>query len=324
MARTTLTLLAKLAVTCLLLFLVLRNLEVAQLATRLASLAPLPLVAAALCMGLQLIAVITWRWRAILGVLAPGIRTEGLTKGLAGMVVMSLLFNQFLPSTLGADGMRVWLLHRSGVALGLATRSVIIDRVCGFFALMLLAFLGSGALLLSGFRSMPVWLPFALSGVGMACIAGAPLWLRVFAWVPIDAVRRNLETIAREIALLLAKRALLARILLISFVGHGLITVAAWLTALGLGVHFSLAEAFMILPSVLLVAALPISIAGWGVREGGMVVGLALLGVPTGDAALVSILFGLLLFAYGVLGGVVWLLQRGSGARRAFVKEIKP
>ena len=322
MAKTTLTLLAKLTVTCLLLYLVVRNLEVAQLADRLASLAPLPLVAAALSMGVQLIGVVSWRWHKVLGVLAPDLAPKGATRGLTRIVTISLLFNQFLPSTLGGDGLRLWLLHRNGVALGLATRSVIIDRICGFFALMLMAFLGAGALLLSGFRDAPIWLPFALSGLGMACIAGAPVLLRAFAWVPIEALRHNLESMAREITLLQGKRGLLLWLLLVSFIGHGLITLSAWLTALGLGVHFSLAEAFMILPPVLFLAALPISIAGWGVREGSMVLGLGLLGVPTGDAALVSILFGLLLLAYGLLGGLLWLIQRD--AKGTLAKQVKP
>jgi len=68
-----------------------------------------------------------------------------------------------------------------------------------------------------------------------------------------------------------------------------------------------------VVPLVLLVTALPISIAGWGVREGSMVVGLGLLGVPESDAALVSVVIGLIGVGLGALGGLTWLV---SGNRR--------
>jgi hypothetical protein len=84
-----------------------------------------------------------------------------------------------------------------------------------------------------------------------------------------------------------------------------------WLLAASLGIGFGLLDALAVLPAVLLISSVPISIAGWGVREGSMVVGLGLLGVGNSDAALVSIFFGVLLLAFGLLGGLVWLLDHG-------------
>lgn len=51
---------------------------------------------------------------------------------------------------------------------------------------------------------------------------------------------------------------------------------------------------------------IPISIAGWGVREGAMVVGLGLVGVSSSTALSVSLLFGGVLVVVGLLGGLIW------------------
>jgi uncharacterized membrane protein YbhN (UPF0104 family) len=87
-------------------------------------------------------------------------------------------------------------------------------------------------------------------------------------------------------------------------------SAAIWLTSLSLGIDLGIMDSLAVLPAVMLASALPISIAGWGVREGGMVVGLGLLAIGSSDAALVSIIFGLLVLGLGLLGGVVWLVTR--------------
>jgi glycosyltransferase 2 family protein len=67
-------------------------------------------------------------------------------------------------------------------------------------------------------------------------------------------------------------------------------------------------------------AMVPVSIAGWGVREGAMVYGLGLANVPREAALIVSIVVGLSLAAIGLAGGVVWLMQNNRiGPRQPVV-----
>ena len=56
---------------------------------------------------------------------------------------------------------------------------------------------------------------------------------------------------------------------------------------------------------VVLVAGMPLSIAGWGLREGAMVAVFALVGVPMDGALLMSVLLGLLLLLISLPGGLV-------------------
>ena len=58
---------------------------------------------------------------------------------------------------------------------------------------------------------------------------------------------------------------------------------------------------------------LPISIAGWGVRETAMVAFFGLIGVPAEGAVVLSILFGLVGIVVSLPGGAIWLATRDKG-----------
>ena len=53
-----------------------------------------------------------------------------------------------------------------------------------------------------------------------------------------------------------------------------------------------------------------------------MVVGLGLLGVSQGDAALVSIAFGMLFLLVGLLGGLLWLIEGAKRPRDAELRDL--
>jgi uncharacterized membrane protein YbhN (UPF0104 family) len=55
---------------------------------------------------------------------------------------------------------------------------------------------------------------------------------------------------------------------------------------------------------------IPISLAGWGVREGAMVIVFSLAGLQTEASLSLSVLFGACMFVSGLPGGVLWLLMR--------------
>jgi uncharacterized membrane protein YbhN (UPF0104 family) len=306
LSRTHLAVIGKLAVTGLLIALVWQGVELDEVRARLDELSLGPLAGAASLVALQILAIVTWRWSKIIAIMERPAPPAQLLR----IVTIALFFNQVLPSTVGGDGMRVWLLHRLGWGVGVSARSVILDRLLGLTALTVLSLLGSLYLLVKMPDSAPVWAVAAVSACGVAAIAGAPLLLRLCRRLPFEPVRRNLEVIATEVGQLWRDKGLMGRLFGISIVGHLMISAAIWLIAVSLGIDLDFLNGLAVLPAVMLVSALPISIAGWGVREGGMVVGLGLLAIGASDAALVSIFFGLLLLGFGLLGGVVWLFTR--------------
>ena len=97
-----------------------------------------------------------------------------------------------------------------------------------------------------------------------------------------------------------------------SIVIHLLTIVSAWFCIKAVAAPVSFAHVLFLMPPVLLIATVPISIAGWGVRESGMIAAFAYAGLAESDGLMLSVLFGAASFAIGVLGGLVWI---ASGLR---------
>jgi uncharacterized membrane protein YbhN (UPF0104 family) len=73
---------------------------------------------------------------------------------------------------------------------------------------------------------------------------------------------------------------------------------------------------FLVLP-VMLIAVVPISIAGWGVREGAMIAAFAYAGLSQSDGLIVSLLYGAGNLVLGVAGGLVWIATSERRSRDA-------
>ena len=63
-------------------------------------------------------------------------------------------------------------------------------------------------------------------------------------------------------------------------------------------------------PAVLLVTAIPISFAGWGLREGAMVALFAFAGLGADTALALSLAFGVAYLAASLPGCALWLAWR--------------
>ncbi|AMN43428.1 lysylphosphatidylglycerol synthase domain-containing protein [Rhodoplanes sp. Z2-YC6860] len=84
--------------------------------------------------------------------------------------------------------------------------------------------------------------------------------------------------------------------------------------AQGIGSGISVGDAFLLVLPVMLIATIPVSIAGWGVRESALVMAFSYAGLPAADGLVVSVLLGAVMFVTGLIGGAVWLLNFDSPA----------
>jgi uncharacterized protein (TIRG00374 family) len=231
------------------------------------------------------------------------------------MVVIGIFFNQVLPSTVGGDSVRIWLLSRGYAPIEVSVRSVVLDRILGLSALFMLG-LPASLMIVTWFDGGKGMLGVGiLSAIGLALVASIPLFLRLFGRIPWARFQGFLDYLLRQTESLWADKVQFGRLILLSMFGHLVTCFAVWLTARAFGIEIPIGPTIAVIPPILLGAALPISIAGWGVREGGMILGLGLLGVSSSDAALVSVAIGLIGVAMGGFGGLVWLLSGVRGPR---------
>lgn len=253
------------------------------------------------------------RWRIILVALG----------GVCGQVIshfsalktyyISVFFNCCLPGTVGGDVVRVWLVKSEHIPLPLAISSVVIDRMVALLALgvmvgltmpLLAFYLGISAWLL-----MPLFLLLFVFG----------FWLlfnldKLVLKVPFLKSLHWLTHLLQNIRLILARPKTASLSLFYASMAHLAYCLAAYILAQSLGSPISLADAVTLVPWVLLIAIIPISIGGWGLREVAMVYLLGLAGVPQEAALALSVQLGLLSIVISLPAGLIWLASRRQAA----------
>jgi len=99
------------------------------------------------------------------------------------------------------------------------------------------------------------------------------------------------------------------KIAILSLSIHVLAVVIAWCAVRSIAAPADFEQVFMLIPPILLITMMPISIAGWGVREATMMVAFGYAGLAQTDGTVVSILFGAVFFIVGGVGGLVWIFS---------------
>lgn len=232
-------------------------------------------------------AVAAARWRALLVVgEVPVGRGPAFRAYLIGMFA-----NNLLPTGYGGDAVRAWVVAPSGKPLARSLTSVVVDRASALGCLILLAWvavafkageLPGGIVLLLGLAT-------ALGAV--AGLAGLVIVRRtgLGRFLP-DTVRPWTAEVAATLRTYERDRGLIAFVLLTGIAYQALVLGAFWLIAESLGLDLDPAILAVVVPPVLLAALLPISLAGFGVREGTFVVLLGEFGISAADATLLSVL----------------------------------
>ncbi len=246
------------------------------------------------------------RWLAVLrGLQAPLSFADGLRLHLIGF-----FFNQALPSSVGGDGVRIYRVYKEGMALGQAINGVMLERVATVLGLVLLVVLATPFFIDSVGAEAAAWIVPAVVLLGLGGFAGLVV-LMVLDRLP-SAIGhwravRALAAVAADTRRVFLSPVHAGRLLGWSLLGHVNVAFMVYLLGLSIDLDITWLDCMVLIPPVMLVMTLPISIAGWGVREQAMVTAFALIGVPGEGALVLSIMFGLTGLVLGLPGGILWL-----------------
>jgi uncharacterized membrane protein YbhN (UPF0104 family) len=294
---------AKAAVSAVLLYLVLRGAGWHAVVQRLRDIDLVWLTVTVLILLAQVF-IGALRWREIVqqcGIDLPIGRAWRLS-------MIGAFFNQTLPSTMGGDAARIWFLARGEGGWRTATYSVLIDRATGAAALATLVLV-----------CLPWTLELVRNPVGRLALLliGAGTLLAFLAFLALGALRQtrlartwvthHLTSAAAIAGRLVVSPRAGGEVAALSLLVHLMSVVAAWTIAKALAVPLDLTHALFLVPPVILISMIPISIAGWGVRENAMAAAFAYAGLPQSDGLVVSLLFGAAFFLVGAIGGAVWV-----------------
>src|SRR5215203_4151502 len=120
----------KILISAALLYLALRNVDFYELASRF-NVASLGWIGLAIAVTFLQIFVGVLRWREISAECGAPLPTRQAMR----FNVIGTFFNQTLPSSIGGDAVRLWLVARSGHGWRAATYSIFVDRAIGLIAL---------------------------------------------------------------------------------------------------------------------------------------------------------------------------------------------
>ncbi|MGI9419539.1 MAG: lysylphosphatidylglycerol synthase transmembrane domain-containing protein, partial [Geminicoccaceae bacterium] len=298
--------LVKVSVSLALIGLLVSGVDIGRLVAILRNASPWPFMAAVLAFSIQC-SVAGLRCRSVVGPRWPiSVRDH------VRFFWIGQFFNQLLPSTIGGDAIRAWLLSRRGPPLPTAIKLTVVDRLTGVIALMLVMLLLAGLSMASpssqgnADRMLGLIASFCLFGLALALVLlrWKALIVRAARFAPIRPIIALLD----EIAGLIGTPLRAIQVFGLALVVHLCSIAAFWLSARAIDAPLGLIEAALVVPPMLLIAMMPISVAGWGVREGVVLIGLQ--GVSAETAISIALLFGLALLIASLPGSLLWLARR--------------
>ncbi|WP_018147468.1 lysylphosphatidylglycerol synthase transmembrane domain-containing protein [Henriciella marina] len=299
----TLSVLVKVFISLIALYLLLNLIDVRGLMAAITSISMSALVIA-LSLFLAQLSLLSLRLSLVTNFDGNGI---GLMRA-AYITLIGNAANQVMPSAVGGDAIKLLALSRLGVAVRVAAQKVAIDRIAGLISL-------AGTVLLTfpfALGSLPEDLP-----VGPILLAVGLLIAGVVAGVGVtfiisrrpQALRSGLisklldvvQMIWTGIRTLLKRPPIAAAIIAIGCLQCTLYSLMFFVLARGVGIEVDVLFILFILPVAFIFTMVPISIAGWGIRESVLAAALTLVGVAPSDTVAASLIFGCIPLLYGLL-----------------------
>jgi len=309
----------KLGVSAILLFILFSRVDVHRLWAVARSASATWLV---LALGLYLVMILAsaWRW----GLLLSAQDVQFPFRRLTSSFLIATFFNNFLPSNIGGDVVRVADTAPAAGSKTLATTVVLIDRAIGLLSLVLVAAIGMTLARRLSDTAGPAGPLLLWIGFGGALLLAGPVLLVPHgvarALQPLRALHPEWvdERLSRLTSALSRFRDAPAAI---GGCFAGAIFVQAVLVAFYLAIAHSMripvgfAELAVVVPMSFIVQMLPVSMNGFGVREATFGFYFGRLGLPLESALVLSFVGAALIMLFSLSGAVAYVGRRRGTAQ---------
>ncbi len=245
-----------------------------------------------LCMAVSAV-----KWRPLLTVLQINIPLHRLL----GVYYIGLFANNFLPSSIGGDALRIYHVAKDSGKTAEAAASVVGERLLASLALVFTA--AAAMFFLSNQNAAQIY-----RYVGVLAVVCAVLTAVIF-YYPFQETGRLGRFLCR-LSEYKKYPGTLALVLLLSFVFQACMVLANVYIFGALGVQLPVYLHFVYVPVIMAVSMLPLSINGLGVREGMYVLFYGFAGVDSATALLCSLLFFTQITVSSLAGGIIMMLRK--------------
>ncbi len=254
------------------------------------------------------------------------LRHKGLHYSLAPLAryyFIGNFFNLFLPAVIGRDIARGYYLYNTGSGKKGTISSIFVERFIGTAALVVLSLLSVILAMLLGFNVIEndvikvIALIFCLSSV-MFVLFFYEKTNRLFGSILDTLTLPKLKPAAAFIKDILnynRSPVVLVNTFLSSMAFQLFGVVSTYLIAVSLNCTSPFIYFFILLPVIWLIGLLPVSINGFGVREGSFVLLFRTTGMAEEMAMTIGILWSVQTIGLGLIGGVLFLLEKNVRKR---------
>lgn len=312
--RSTLLWILKIGVSAGLLYVLFSRIEIAKVWDHMRGASP-EWVLLALALYLVMLLVSTWRWQVLL-------RTQHVNIPFGTLVnsyLAATFANNFLPSNIGGDVIRIADTARAAKSKTLAAAVVLADRGIGVVGL---AFIAASGSTLAARRSEAIGpIGPALFWLGLIAAVAAGLFviarpqrmamlLRPLHVFHAEWVGRRIVTITDALQKFGKAPASLVIAFVASIVVQALLVGFYVAVATALHVSVPVGHMAMLVPVSFLVQMLPVSVNGLGVREGTFVGYLTQIGISKESAVALSLIGAVLIMLFSMSGAAAYLVRR--------------
>ena len=319
-ARRHLFLALKISVSIVLLVVLFKQIDVARLWTTVRRASIVWLIVALGIYGVNLL-VSTWRWHLLLDAQRVAVRRRSLL----GSFLVATFFNNFLPSNIGGDVIRISDTAGPAQSKTRAAAVVLTDRALGLMALVLVAALGASVAATIHPAALPIWPVWLWAGFLAGAAASAPAvfapdgfrrLLRPLTVFHPEWVGNRIDKLTDVLSRFRAQPAALAGCFGWAIIVQATIVVFYFAVSYALHLNLSLSDLAVIVPLSFVVQMLPISVNGFGVREATFSFYFTRVGQPIESALLISLVPQALIMISSLAGAAVYV-SRGQQRAQA-------
>lgn len=227
----------------------------------------------------------------------------------------AMFFNLFFPSGVGGDAMRAFRSYDAGSHGGDVVRAALVDRALGLWGLSLFILLV--APFSDAMSDVSIWrtillaaLVVVFAGISVAVAARMVTLPRLPKWLlPIAVLAKSLGNV-------MISRFFVSRVLPSLLASNLTMCISMTLALASVGGALPFADSAIVIQSGTFTSVLPVTVGGWGLREGAIIYLLEQAGVSNATAFATTAVLGVTLILAGLVGMTIWLRAPYVGARR--------
>jgi glycosyltransferase 2 family protein len=281
--------------------------------------ASLPWLAVALALYLAMILVSAWRWQVLLSAQHVHARFGWLTNS----YLVATFFNNFLPSNIGGDVIRIRDTAPAAGSKTLATTVVLLDRGLGLLGLVFVAALGSTLTARSSDAVGPIGPGLLWLAVGAGTIlaafavlnpAGVGYLLSPLRRLHREWVSERIERLTGALLKFRASPSAIAAGLGGAILVQAILVVFYAAIARSLAIPITFGHLAILVPVSFIVQMIPLSVNGFGIREATFSLYFSQLHLPLESALALSFIGAALIMLFSTSGAAALLSRRGATA----------